>query len=88
MNNIRVNINDALGAVSQNAIEAMASEVRSSVNTLLEGTGAGNDFLGWVRLPENTPYSILDDINATASSLRGECDVFVVVGIGGRYLGA
>ena len=57
MNNIRVNINDALGAVSQNAIEAMASEVRSSVNTLLEGTGAGNDFLGWVRLPENTPDS-------------------------------
>ncbi len=62
MNNIRVNINDALGAVSQNAIEAMASEVRSSVNTLLEGTGAGNDFLGWVRLPENTPDSLLDDI--------------------------
>ena len=81
MNNIRVNINDALGAVSQNAIEAMASEVRSSVNTLLEGTGAGNDFLGWVRLPENTPDSLLDDINATARRLRGECDVVVVVGI-------
>ena len=88
MNNIRVNINDALGAVSQNAIEAMASEVRSSVNTLLEGTGAGNDFLGWVRLPENTPDSLLDDINATARRLRGECDVVVVVGIGGSCLGA
>lgn len=62
--------------------------MRSSVNTLLEGTGAGNDFLGWVRLPENTPDSLLDDINATARRLRGECDVVVVVGIGGSYLGA
>lgn len=88
MNNIRVNITDALGAVSQNAIEAMAPEVRSSVNTLIEGNGAGNDFLGWVRLPENTPDSLLDDIQATADRLRGECEVVVVVGIGGSYLGA
>jgi len=88
MNNIRVNINDALGAVNQKAIEAMAPEVRSSVNTLMEGTGAGNDFLGWVHLPENTPDSLLDDIQATADRLRGECEVVVVVGIGGSYLGA
>lgn len=88
MNNIRVNINDALGAVSQSAIEAMAPEVRESVNTLMEGTGAGNDFLGWVRLPENTPDSLLDDIQATAERLRKECEVVVVIGIGGSYLGA
>ncbi len=86
MDNIRVNISDALGAVSQNAIEAMAPEVRNSVNTLVEGTGAGNDFLGWVRLPENTPDTLLDDIKATAERLRSECEV--VVGIGGSYLGA
>ena len=88
MDNIRVNISDALGAVSQNAIEAMAPEVRNSVNTLVEGTGAGNDFLGWVRLPENTPDTLLDDIKATAERLRSECEVVVVVGIGGSYLGA
>ncbi len=41
-----------------------------------------------MRLPENTPDSLLDDINATARRLRGECDVVVVVGIGGSYLGA
>ena len=83
-----MNISDALGAVSQNAIEAMAPEVRNSVNTLVEGTGAGNDFLGWVRLPENTPDTLLDDIKATAERLRSECEVVVVVGIGGSYLGA
>ncbi len=88
MNNIHVNITDALGTVSQKAIEAMASEVRESVATLVEGTGAGNDFLGWVRLPENTPDSLVDSINATAARLRGECEVVVVVGIGGSYLGA
>ncbi|MDE6285961.1 MAG: glucose-6-phosphate isomerase, partial [Muribaculaceae bacterium] len=88
MSNIHVNITDALGTVSQKAIEAMASEVRESVATLVEGTGAGNDFLGWVRLPENTSDSLVDDINATAARLRGECEVVVVVGIGGSYLGA
>ncbi|MDE6540653.1 MAG: glucose-6-phosphate isomerase [Muribaculaceae bacterium] len=88
MNNIRVNINDALGAVSEKAIESMASEVRESVNTLMEGTGAGNDFLGWVRLPVDTPDALLDDINATAERLRTECEVVVVIGIGGSYLGA
>ncbi|MDE6109402.1 MAG: glucose-6-phosphate isomerase, partial [Muribaculaceae bacterium] len=87
MSNIHVNITYALGTVSQKAIEAMASEVRESVATLVEGTGAGNDFLGWVRLPENTPDSLVDDINATAARLRGECEVVVVVGIGGSYLG-
>ena len=88
MNNIHVNITDALGTVSQKAIEAMASEVRESVATLVEGTGAGNDFLGWVRLPENTPDSLVDSISATAARLRGECEVVVIVGIGGSYLGA
>ncbi|MDE6270231.1 MAG: glucose-6-phosphate isomerase [Muribaculaceae bacterium] len=88
MNNIRVNIDDVLGTVNERAIEAMATEVRNSVNTLLEGNGAGNDFLGWVRLPQEISDALVDDIKATADRLRKECEVVVVVGIGGSYLGA
>ena len=88
MSNIRVNIDDALGTVSERAVEAMATEVRNSVRTLVEGTGEGNDFLGWVHLPEEIDNALIDDINATAARLRSECEVVVVVGIGGSYLGA
>lgn len=88
MNNIRVNIDDALGTVSERAVESMATEVRNSVRTLVEGTGEGNDFLGWVHLPEEIDNALIDDINATAARLRSECEVVVVVGIGGSYLGA
>ena len=88
MSNIRVNIDDALGTVSERAVEAMATEVRNSVRTLVEGTGEGNDFLGWIHLPEEIDNALIDDINATAARLRSECEVVVVVGIGGSYLGA
>ena len=88
MSNIRVNIDDALGTVNERAVEAMATEVRNSVRTLVEGTGEGNDFLGWIHLPEEIDNSLIDDINATAARLRSECEVVVVVGIGGSYLGA
>ena len=47
-----------------------------------------NDFLGWVRLAQETPASLLDDINATAAGMRELCDVVVAIGIGGSYLGA
>ena len=53
-----------------------------------EGTGAGNDFLGWVNLPSETPAELLDRINATAKRLQDNCDYVVCVGIGGSYLGA
>ncbi|MBP3589702.1 MAG: glucose-6-phosphate isomerase, partial [Muribaculaceae bacterium] len=79
MSNIRVNIDDALGTVSERAVEAMATEVRNSVRTLVEGTGEGNDFLGWVHLPEEIDNALIDDINATAARLRSECEVVVVV---------
>lgn len=52
------------------------------------GTGAGNDFLGWVNLPSSTPADLINDIQATADSLRNDCEVVVAIGIGGSYLGA
>lgn len=88
MENIRFDNKGVLSCISPASIDALNDESAQAVKTLIEGTGAGNDFLGWVRLPQETPASLLDSINATASRLRDLCDVVVAVGIGGSYLGA
>ena len=56
--------------------------------TLLEGTGAGNDFLGWLSLPADYDRKEFARIKAAAGKIRGDSEVFVVIGIGGSYLGA
>lgn len=77
----------AIGA-GQQEIEALA-ESALQANTLLHNKqGKGNDFLGWVNLPSSITPELLDDINATAASLRGKAEVVITIGIGGSYLGA
>jgi len=88
MENINFDNKGVSGIVSRDNIAAIGNEGKAAVKTLLEGTGAGNDYLGWVRLHQETPSSLLDSINATASRLRENCEVVVAVGIGGSYLGA
>ncbi len=75
-------------AVKESQLQAMAAEGAAALAKLTDGTGAGNDFLGWVKLPSETDAALLDSINATAARLRETCDVVVAVGIGGSYLGA
>ena len=88
MKQIELSIKNALGVVSKSDVEALKPVARQSLKKLTDGSGLGNDFLGWVKLPSETPSSLLDDINATAASLRENCDTVVVIGIGGSYLGA
>ena len=74
-------------AVSAEAVAAYEQQVKACQEMLVNGTGAGNDFLGWMNLPaEIRPQ--LADIQATADLLRKECEVIVCIGIGGSYLGA
>ena len=58
------------------------------MKTLEEGTGLGNDFLGWLHLPSTMSKELLEDLKATAKVLRENCEVVIVAGIGGSYLGA
>ena len=88
MEQIQVNVKDVLQTVSKNDIEALRPEAEASLAKLTDGTGAGADFLGWVKLPGDTTDALLDDIAATAKILREACDVVVCIGIGGSYLGA
>ncbi|WP_106828771.1 glucose-6-phosphate isomerase [Parabacteroides pacaensis] len=87
MKNISLNIDKVLGTVSKEQIYALETQINES-NTLLEdGTGEGNDFLGWLHLPSSITEEQLADIEYTANSLRAKCEVIVVIGIGGSYLG-
>ena len=88
MEQIQVDNKGVLGSISLADIAALDAAGKDSLKKLIDGTGAGNDFLGWVRLAQETPASLLDDINATAAGMRELCDVVVAIGIGGSYLGA
>ena len=88
MKNISIDIRQALGRVTEADIKAMLPEADKCLDTVESGTGAGNDFLGWVKLPSETTDALVDDICATAQQLRSECEVVVAIGIGGSYLGA
>ena len=88
MKQIELSIKNAFGVIDRQAVDSLTPAGESSLKKLTDGTGLGNDFLGWVELPTRTPASLLDDINATAATLRNTCEAVVVIGIGGSYLGA
>jgi glucose-6-phosphate isomerase len=85
---MKIDISKAVSFTSQDKIEQNVTTLKSLHRTLINGTGKGNDFLGWVRLPEEIKPSILQRIKADAAKIRTQSEVFVVIGIGGSYLGA
>ncbi|MDE5642694.1 MAG: glucose-6-phosphate isomerase, partial [Muribaculaceae bacterium] len=87
MDKIKLNIENAVAGLKPGAFDALAPVAQDAFNTLVSGNGAGNDFLGWVKLPSETPATLLADIKATADDLRSKCQVVVAIGIGGSYLG-
>ncbi len=89
MNTLKLDISNALTSnVSADAINALLPQATEAMQTVDNGTGAGNDFLGWTDLPTRLSAELIADIKATAAHLRKECDIVVAIGIGGSYLGA
>ena len=88
MKTLNVDIKDVLQTVSRQQISDLDKSATEALDKVLQGTGEGNDFLGWVNLPNETTEALLDDICACADSLRENCDTVVAIGIGGSYLGA
>lgn len=85
---IRLNIEKTLGFISKEKVSAYEAQVKAAQEALEQGTGKGNDFLGWLHLPSSITPEHLAHLNATAQVLRENCEVVVVAGIGGSYLGA
>ncbi|MDB4497810.1 glucose-6-phosphate isomerase [Gammaproteobacteria bacterium] len=88
MTDIKLKIDKAFDFVSKDAVKAYEAAIAKSNATLHNGDGAGNDFLGWLNLPTGIDEAQIADLQATAEVLRKDCEVVVVVGIGGSYLGA
>lgn len=85
---ISLNIEKTFGFISKEKVSAYETEVKAAQEMLEKGTGKGNDFLGWLHLPSSISKEHLADLKATAQVLKDNCEVVVVAGIGGSYLGA
>ncbi len=88
MEKISLNIEKALGFIPKESVPAYKAKVADALQALHQKTGKGNDFLGWLDLPSSITPEQLADIKATAEVLRDNCEVVVIAGIGGSYLGA
>ena len=84
---INVDISNVWGQLSLPDLLAAEKEVFAAHQTLTEATGEGSDFLGWLELPVEEETEEITRIRAAAQKIREDSDVFVVIGIGGSYLG-
>ena len=85
---MKIDISKAISFAGRERIEQNETALESLHRSLITGTGPGNDFLGWMKLPEVQDPAILRRIKADAEKIRSRSRVFVVIGIGGSYLGA
>lgn len=85
---IEFNFKYARDFIRENDLKGLETQVVAAHNTVNDRSGLGNDFLGWVDLPENYDKEEFARIKAAASKIREDSDVLVVIGIGGSYLGA
>ncbi|HHZ06191.1 MAG TPA: glucose-6-phosphate isomerase [Clostridiales bacterium] len=76
------------GFVNEHEFDAMSAQVKTAHETLHKGTGLGNDFIGWVTLPTDYDKEEFARIKKSAEKIKKDTDIFIVIGIGGSYLGA
>ncbi|MBE6647951.1 MAG: glucose-6-phosphate isomerase [Ruminococcaceae bacterium] len=76
------------GFISQSELDAEWKKIPEIVEVIKNKTGAGNDFLGWVDLPENYDRKEFEAIKKAAEKIRKQSEALLVIGIGGSYLGA
>ena len=88
MKKIILDITKASSFLKEGAVKAYEQQVNEAHRSLEEGTCLGNDFLGWLHLPSSVTPEFLNEIQTVANTLREKCEVVVVAGIGGSYLGA
>ncbi len=83
-------LNDAFlkDFVTPDAVAALADSARTAHKTVLTRSGAGSDYLGWLDLPKNYDREEFARVKAAAARIQKLCDILIVIGIGGSYLGA
>ena len=74
--------------VDEKALASIKNEVLDAHKSLLAGNGEGSDFLGWINLPNDYDKEEFERIQKASLKIQKNCDIFIVIGIGGSYLGA
>ena len=84
----QLNIEDAIYFAGVEKYSSLRPEAEEAITKINHGTGAGSDFLGWVKLPSSISAQELADIKSAAADLRADNDYVISIGIGGSYLSA
>lgn len=87
-NKVRLDASLVKGFISEEEMGMMKTGAEAAKKTLLEKTGAGSDFLGWIDLPVDYDKEEFARIQEAAKKIQADSEVLVVIGIGGSYLGA
>lgn len=88
MINLKIDIKNVPGFIEKEKIYSFQNEINKHFDTIYNKTSRGNDFLGWVDLPSEISQQLIDDILNTAKKVKSIAEVYIVIGIGGSYLGA
>ena len=88
MSKVKFDYSKATQFVSEDDIKAIMPKAEEAKKTLVEKTGEGNDFLGWIDLPVDYDKEEFARIKAAADKIKNDSEVLIVIGIGGSYLGA
>lgn len=85
---VRLNDRYLKNFISDEDYSSVKAKALTALETVLEGNGKGNDFLGWRKLPDVPDKEEFERIKLAAEKIKKSCDILLVIGIGGSYLGA
>ena len=88
MHNVRIDYSLTETFVTEEELESMRVRVEKAKSDLLSGNCKGSEYTGWIDLPLNYDKEEFERIKVASERIRGMCNAFVLVGIGGSYLGA
>lgn len=85
---LSLDIEKAMGFLGAHEIDCLKEQIGAAHEMLHQKSGAGSDFTGWVDLPVHYDKEEFERVKKCAEKIRNDSDLFIVVGIGGSYLGA
>ena len=88
MSKVTLDYSKAAGFISEEEISYMGKLAEDAKEQLVSKSGAGNDFLGWLDLPEAYDREEFERVKKAAKKIQSDSEVLIVIGIGGSYLGA
>lgn len=88
MSKVTLDYSKAAGFISEEEIGYMSRLAEEAKERLVSKSGAGNDFVGWIDLPEEYDKEEFARIKKAAQKIQSDSDILIVIGIGGSYLGA